>query len=366
MKYKLGEVISFRTGKLNSNAAVIDGQYPFFTCSPDPLKIDSYAFDEDCVLLAGNNANGDFNVKRYNGKFNAYQRTYVITAKDGADIDFLFYALKLALSAFKQMSQGTATKFLTAEILRNFDVDLPSPTEQRKIGRTLAALDAKIAANTAVNHNLEQMAQAIYADFVADAVGKTIKLGDICTFQEGYVNPPQGRAEYFDGDVKWLRAVDINESFIFATTRSLTKKGFDSAGKSALLFRPDTIAISKSGTIGRLGFVADFMCGNRAVINIVPRDNRLLPFVYLYLKSRQVEYPDLAVGSVQKNLYISILQDLDVIFPDEEQTLAFSFGIKPMFDQWKANVAENIKLVSLRDALLPRLMSGELPVALEI
>jgi len=157
-----------------------------------------------------------------------------------------------------------------------------------------------------VNHHLEQMAKAIYADFLLNvgANGQLSKLKELCVFQEGYVNPTQSRPEYFDGDVKWLRAVDINESFIFDTSRTLTNIGFESAGKSAYLFKPNTIAISKSGTIGRLGFVADFMCGNRAVINIAPKGTQILPFVYLYLKSRQVEYPDLAVGSVQKDLYV--------------------------------------------------------------
>jgi type I restriction enzyme, S subunit len=151
---KLGEVINFRTGKLNSNAAVPNGKYPFFTCAPEPLTIDTFSFDEDCVLLAGNNANGDFNIKRYIGKFNAYQRTYIITAKDGTSIDYLFYALKFALDKFKQMSQGTATKFLTAEILKNFEIDIPSFEIQYAIAVILSAFDDKIANNSKLNHHL--------------------------------------------------------------------------------------------------------------------------------------------------------------------------------------------------------------------
>jgi len=207
------------------------------------------------------------------------------------------------------------------------------------------------------------MAQAMYISYAAQTTGSIVKLGDLCVLQEGYVNPSQYNPEYFDGEIKWLRAVDINESFIFDTSRTLTIAGFESAGKSALLFKPDTIAISKSGTIGRMGLVADFMCGNRAVINIAPRDTRLLPFVFLYLKSRQSEYSDLAVGSVQKNLYVPILQNLDVIFPKKESVLSFCLEVKPLLDKWKANVAENIRLAELRDTLLPRLMSGELSVA---
>ena len=143
----------------------------------------------------------------------------------------------------------------------------------------------------------------------------------------------------------------------------LTERGFESAGKSAYLFKPNTITISKSGTIGRLGFVADFMCGNRAVINIAPNDSRLLPFIYLYLKSRQREYPDLAVGSVQKNLYVPILQELDILVPEQDELFAFCELLTPLFEHWKNNVAENRMLAQTRDTLLPRLMSGELSVA---
>ena len=77
---KLGEIATYRTGKLNSNASTENGKYPFFTCSPITAKIDNYAFDEEALLLAGNNANGIFSLKYYKGKFNAYQRTYLINS----------------------------------------------------------------------------------------------------------------------------------------------------------------------------------------------------------------------------------------------------------------------------------------------
>ena len=81
-KLKLSEVASLRTGKLDSNAAVANGEYPFFTCAQETYRIDNYAFDTEAVLLGGNNAEGIFPLKYYNGKFNAYQRTYVIESRD--------------------------------------------------------------------------------------------------------------------------------------------------------------------------------------------------------------------------------------------------------------------------------------------
>lgn len=72
---RLGSLVNIKTGKLDANKNVPEGKYPFFTCSIEPLQIDTYSYDCECVLVAGN---GDLNVKYYHGKFDAYQRTYII------------------------------------------------------------------------------------------------------------------------------------------------------------------------------------------------------------------------------------------------------------------------------------------------
>ncbi|NLK94533.1 MAG: GIY-YIG nuclease family protein [Clostridiales bacterium] len=134
-----------------------------------------------------------------------------------------------------------------------------------------------------------------------------------CKFQEGYVNPSQKKAEYFDGPIKWLRATDLNNSVVFNTSKTLSQKGFESAGKSAYLFEPNTLAISKSGTIGRLGILKDYMCGNRAVINIKVDETKMSSqYVFYWLLNNQTYIQDLAVGSVQKNLYVSALEKLEI------------------------------------------------------
>ena len=144
---------------------------------------------------------------------------------------------------------------------------------------------------------------------------KAIKLKDCCSFQEGYVNPSQSHPEYFGGSIKWIRAVDLNNANVYNTTRTLSEIGLRSAGKSALMFEPNTIVISKSGTIGRLGIIKDYMCGNRATINIKPKDNIDLTYLFYFLRSKQKEFEDLAVGSVQKNLYVSILEGIEISLP---------------------------------------------------
>ena len=286
-------------------------------------------------------------------------------AKNGCLPRYLYYLLS-SDSFFDYMMAGAkGTKMPRGDKgqIMNFPVWVPAQNEQSRIVSVLSALDEKIENISKINHNLEEQLYALYASNYDNLSGKKVPLKECCSFQEGYVNPTQTKPEYFDGSVKWLRAVDINESFIISTSRTLTEQGFASAGKSALLFPKDSIAISKSGTIGRLGIVADNMCGNRAVINIVPKQKKWLAFIYCYLKSRQAEFSDLAVGSVQKNLYVSILEPLEIFSPADSVLNDFHFSAQTILEKMKNNCFEMQSLAQLRDALLPKLMSGEIDVS---
>lgn len=140
---KLDDIVQIKTGRLDANAMVEGGEYPFFTCSKQIYEIDKYAFDCDAVLLAGNNASGDFNVKHYIGKFNAYQRTYVLTVKNTSMLRsrYLYFQLIQALSKFKTMSVGTNTKFLKLGMIKNFEIPLPSIGQQDAILEKLQTLE---------------------------------------------------------------------------------------------------------------------------------------------------------------------------------------------------------------------------------
>ena len=144
-KEPLGSLVDIKTGKLNANAAVEDGEYPFFTCAREVYAIDKYAFDCEAILLAGNNASGDFNVKHYKGKFNAYQRTYVITVNEKKRVlyKWLYYQLLNSLKEFKKQSVGANTKFLKLGMIQNMQILLPPLAEQRAIVGRLEALSAE-------------------------------------------------------------------------------------------------------------------------------------------------------------------------------------------------------------------------------
>lgn len=133
-KEKLVNIVNIKTGKLNSNEAVEDGKYPFFTCSREVYRIDKYSYDCEAILLAGNNAVGDFNVKHYKGKFDAYQRTYIITSKDESKLNyrFLYFQMMGSLADLKKKSVGTGTKFLRLPMIQSFEIYYPDILEQEK------------------------------------------------------------------------------------------------------------------------------------------------------------------------------------------------------------------------------------------
>ena len=125
------DVFNTRTGKLDSNAATENGKYPFFTCSKDILYIDDFGFDQEALLLAGNNAAGKYDVKYYKGKFNAYQRTYVLTLRGNWSYQLFRYQLEDKLEYLRQQSLGGLTKYLTMKILGELSFIIP-PIEKQK------------------------------------------------------------------------------------------------------------------------------------------------------------------------------------------------------------------------------------------
>ena len=138
---KWEEVFDTRTGKLNANVMNENGKYPFFTCSKDIFYIDTYAFDCEALLLAGNNATANYDVKYYEGKFNAYQRTYVLTLKDDSLYKFFKFALENKLSLLQEQSIGGMTKYLTLGILHKIEFIVPPLTLQQEFAEKIEAIE---------------------------------------------------------------------------------------------------------------------------------------------------------------------------------------------------------------------------------
>jgi len=140
----LGEIVAtIKTGKLNANAMVDCGKYPFFTCDASPFKIDTYAFDTEAIIVSGNGSQVG-HINYYKGKFNAYQRTYILAdCTDEITMGFLLTYLKAYLRPYiMQHSKKGSVPYITMPMLQNFKIPVPSIERQIEITSILDKFDA--------------------------------------------------------------------------------------------------------------------------------------------------------------------------------------------------------------------------------
>ena len=156
----LGNLCSITTGKLDANAMVENGAYRFYTCAKEYYKIDKYAFDTDALLVSGNGANVGY-IHHYKGKFNAYQRTYVLDKFD-ENIIFVKYFLDafLHIRIFKEAKEGN-TPYIVMGTLTEMLIQLPTLAEQTKIANSLTAIDEKITNTQAELEAAKQYKQGL-------------------------------------------------------------------------------------------------------------------------------------------------------------------------------------------------------------
>ena len=162
-KVKLGTLVNIKTGKLDANASSQDGEYPFFTCSVQPLKISSYSYDCECVLVAGN---GDLNVKYYNGKFDAYQRTYIIESIDKNElyVKYLYYFMSKYIDVLRAKSIGGVIKYIKLGDLTEAKIPVPPLEEQERIVSILERAHDAICKREESKRLLDELIQSKFVD----------------------------------------------------------------------------------------------------------------------------------------------------------------------------------------------------------
>ena len=167
---KIGNICNITTGKLDANAANEDGLYPFFTCSRIPLSINTYAYDCECILIAGN---GDLNVKYYKGKFNAYQRTYILQLKNdvnGVEMRYIFAFFNLYIEELRRKSIGGIIKYIKLGDLTNALLPLPDITTQLSIVSELDKINELIRLKQEQLKDYDNLAQSIFYEMFGDPV----------------------------------------------------------------------------------------------------------------------------------------------------------------------------------------------------
>lgn len=371
----IDDICNITTGKLDSNAFDENGSFPFFTCAENPIKIDNYAFDDDVVLVAGNNANGNFHVNRYKGKFNAYQRTYILTSKSTHSTDFIYYTLKLALKLLKDKSQGSQTKFLTIGILKN--IKLPEIKNYNLIAKVLSDLDAKIELNHKINAELEAMAKTLYDywfvqfDF-PDANGKPYKSsGGKMVWNEALKREiPEGWENTSIGEI-----TDIFDSMrvpLSKQEREKMKGEIPYYGATGIMdyvnnyiFDGDYILLAEDGSVmDEKGFpIVQYIWGKTWVNNhahVIKSKSDVLEYLFQLLKT--IPVVNILTGSIQLKINQDNLKNYRIIKPNDEIVIKYNILTSKYRKKIINNVEENQHLASLRDWLLPMLMNGQVTV----
>lgn len=370
MKYetrKLKDISIIKTGKLDSNAAVPGGEYPFFTCDPTTLQINKWAYDTEAVLLAGNNASGNYTAKYYKGRFNAYQRTYIIETADVNElrVRFLCYAMNQQLRLLKTMSAGSTTKFLTIKMLHGLDIPYPTIEMQDRIVNILGTIDDLIENNQKQIKLLEEAAQRLYKEWfvnlrfpgyettpIVDGLPqgwKKQRLVDIADVQYGFAF--DGTLFNADGiGTPILRIRNIPEGF----TNDYTT---EEADKQYYVCNGD-IVVGMDGE-----FHINSWCGDTAYL--VQRTCRLKPYksdmkgwllqaIYEPIKF----FEKTVVGATVAHLGKKHIDSISLLTGPDELYLPF----QSFFEKRQLLLNQNRKLAEARDRLLPKLMNGEVEV----
>lgn len=373
MEYrKLKTLAKYPTGKLNSNAAVEGGEFPFFTCAHDIYRIDQYSYDGEYILLGGNNASGDFPIFYYNGKFDAYQRTYLIQPlSEDTDTKYLYYSIGLKLHQMKANASGTATKFLTQPILNNINIEYRDIDEQKRIADILSAYDNLIENNNKRIRLLEQMAENLYKEWFVrfrfpgyedvKFEEKKPRGWQVGTEDKKHFAPTIFRYDELGNIGSFIRGKNITAAKMVEGDIPVISAGLQPSGyhNEANVYGT-CLTISASGA--NAGYLQYHINDIWAADCSYYQDDATIWVVYNTLKYLQPVISNLQCGAAQPHVYPKNINKLCVLIPTEDLIYKYNNFVKPYYDEIKILNQHNQLLTQQRDLLLPRLMSGKLEV----
>ena len=369
-KVKLGEITIIKTGKLDSNAAVPNGAYPFFTCDPTTLSIDKWAYDTEAILLAGNNASGNYTAKYYKGKFNAYQLTYIIETLNPqfASVRYMAYAMNQQLQLLKVMSSGSTTKFLTMKMLTQLSIDLPSIETQNRIATTLSRYDSLIENYQKQIKLLEEAAQRLYKEWFVDlhfSGHENTKIVD--GVPEGWEKKPISQlGEYLNGFAfkpsDWQESgkpiIKIKEMGNGVSNDTPRNNGERVPAK--YLVKAGDLLFSWSATLMVIVWSGEEGWLNQHLFKVTPAKGIGREFLLQSISNTIEEFQNLTTGSTMKHIQRNKLDQVFTNVPNDEIMALYSNFAESMRNHILHLSSQISFLTEARDRLLPQLMSGEI------
>lgn len=386
----LGKVVSFSTGKKDVNQGNPEGDYPFFTCSKTFTFSDDYSFDEEALMVAGNGDVGT--VHYYNGKFEAYQRTYVLRNLK-LDVQFLFQLLKSELIPYLLSGQsGTTIQFIKIGQLSGFQFLKPkSKPEQTQIATILSKVDEAITGTEKLIVKYTRIKTGLMQDLLTKGIDKigNIRseethefkdsplgripidwecemLGDIFDLKTG-ITPLRSNSLFFAHEgYNWMKTLDLNEGDLYESEEKITEYALN---KTAIKLRPvGTILIAMYGgwqQIGRTSILKSEAATNQAITALVnPKVKMYSEFLQLFLQQNRWRWKQYAVSTRKDpNITKNDISNFYVLYPNDikEQELVANkiLRAKELASGYSKYLS---KLQSLKTGLMQDLLSGKVRV----
>ena len=322
MKVKLEELIKVRTGKLDANAANENGQYPFFTCSKEPLSINTYSYDCECVLVAGN---GDLNVKYYNGKFDAYQRTYILESNSNKlYMPYLYFFMDKYVDTLRKQSIGGVIKYIKLENITNVSIELPEIDNQKYICNKIYKVKELINKHKKIISYLDTFIKARFVEMFGDPISNSMgwdisTLKEITDVRDGTHDSP----EYVIEGYPFITSKNISDDRIdFSEVQYISYEDYHKYEERSHVDDGD-ILMPMIGTIGGAVIVKkdrDFSIKNVALIKFNEKSDVNNVFIKALLNSYEMKkyFNILKTGGTQKFIGLGIIRDLPIITPSIE------------------------------------------------
>lgn len=282
---------------------------------------------------------------------------------------WMYYYLKSpqAKAYIQTHLRGSTQAYVPLGGLREMPVPVPPQSVRNEIIAVLRPIDEKIECNNAINDNLEQQAQSYFQELFVDnadpewAIGTISDLGTVV----GGSTPSKAKPEYYtESGIAWITPKDlsINKSkFVSHGENDITELGLKNS--SAAIMPEGTVLFSSRAPIGYIAIAAGEVTTNQGFKSVVPKPEIGTPFVYFFLKNTLPVIEGMASGSTFKEVSGSTMKNVPAVIPDAETLAKFSDFCAPIFAQQRILEEQNQSLATLRDNLLPKLMSGEIDVS---
>ena len=273
---------------------------------------------------------------------------------------------------------GATRGNINAKTYGDMEIELPSRKVQDKIVSILSSLDRKIELNNKINADLEEMAQAIFKNwfvdfepfkdgkFVDSELGmipegwKVGTLGEFCKCLLGGT-PSRSKEEYWNGEVNWINSGEINKFRILEASEKITELGLAKSATKLLPKKTTVLAIT-GATLGQVSLLEIDTCANQSVIGVLETTEVPYEYIYPFIKDRIEMLIQHQTGGAQQHINKDNVESLIFLLPAINVLEDYISLVSPMYKRIESQCFENLYLSTLRDTLLPRLMSGELEV----